>query len=244
MYNYWLDRGLDAVKVLAENFKGRTWWMPDLICDEVLDEVKKRVRNVEFYNINDDFTFSVRVSGDEPKIFYVIDFFGKESRLGREAPPNTIVVKDSVWFPTPFSPVEHNQIWFNSFRKIIRGSKGSTMISPYRLSGPSEVPNAYNHPLLTWHEVGIRFENYYHCKEIFGKLAVDLNQEFPSIFPIKLKNREKVLMDLDVPLPGMWKNKYNLPNNLYNELSFVPLDSRFNKAALSELADKIKKLNT
>lgn len=244
MYNYWLDRGLDAVKVISENLKNRTWWLPDLICDEVLDEVKSRVKNIEFYKINDDFTWAAKVVGSDPKVFYVIDYFGKESRLGKEAPPNTIVVRDSVWFPKPFSPVEHNQIWFNSFRKIIRGAKGSTVISPYRLSGPSEAPNAYNHPMLTWHEMNIRFDNFHYCKEIFDKLAVDVNQDFPTVLPIRLKNREKVLMELDTPLPGMWKNKHNLQNKLYRELSFIPLDSRFNKKSLSELADKIKGLNS
>lgn len=242
MHCYWLDRGLDSVKVLAENFKNRTWWLPDLICDEVIDEVKNRVRNIEFYRVNDDFTWTVKIVGTEPKVFYTVDYFGKESRLGREAPPNTIVIRDSVWFPEPFSPVENNQIWFNSLRKIIRGAKGSSIISPYRLSGPSEVPNIFKHPLLTWQEMNIRFDNYYHCRGLFSELSLPYEQEFPSVFPIKVKNREKLLMELDTPLPGMWKNPYNLPNNLYKELTFIPIDSRFNKNSLTELSNKIKAL--
>lgn len=243
MYHYWLDRGLDAVKVLSENFKNRTWWLPDFICDEVVDEIQKRVKNIEFYHIEEDLSWAAKVVGDNPKVFYLIDYFGKESRVGRDAPPNTIIIRDSIWFPKPFSPVEHNQVWFNSFRKIFRGQKGSTVISPYRLSGPAEVPNAYNHPLLTWQEMNIRFDNYYHCKSIFGKMALDLDQEFPSVFPIKLENREKILMELDTPLPGMWKNRHGLPNDLYKKLTFVPLDSRFGKRELTELANKIKGLS-
>lgn len=243
MFYYWLERGLDAVKVLSENFKNRTWWLPDLICDDIIDEVQKRVKNIEFYHIDRNFDWAPQVIGNDPKIFYVIDYFGKESRVGRETPPNTVVIRDSVWFPKPFSPVEHNQIWFNSFRKIIRGQKGSSIVSPYRLSGPSEVPNLFNNALLTWQEVSIRFENYYHCKDVLSEFDLGINQEFPSVFPIRVKNREKLLMELDTPLPGMWKNKYNLPNELYGELTFIPVDSRFNKHSLTELADKIKRLS-
>jgi hypothetical protein len=240
MYHYYLSRGIDVVKVLAENFKSRTWWLPDLIPCEIIDEVQKKVKGIEFYHVNDDFTWSAKISGPEPKVFYVVDYFGRESRVGRDGPPNTVVIRDSVWFPRPFSPIENNQVWFNSFRKIIRGTTGSSMVSPYRISGPNEVPNIFQHSALTWQEISIRFDNYYHCKDVFGDLALNYDQEFPSVFPIMVKNRDKLLMELDTPLPGMWKNSYNLPNHLYKSLTFIPLDSRFSKQALSELAVKIK----
>src|SRR6266436_8056572 len=213
MFKYYLNRGLDAVNILAQNFKDRTWWVPDLICDEVLDVIKKYDINIEFYQINSDLTWAAKVNHNNPKIFYIIDYFGKESRVGRDGPPNTVVIRDSVWFPYPFAPVEPNQIWFNSLRKIIRGAKGSSMISPYRLAGVNEVPNISYHPSLTWYEMNKRFENYYFCKEFLFKnnSIPDHNQQFPSVYPIRLKNRTKVLEKLDIPLPGMWKNKYNLP---------------------------------
>ncbi len=243
MFKYYFNRGLDAVDILAQNFKSRTWFVPDLICDEVLDALKKYDIRIEFYHINEDFTWAVKVNGRDPKIFYSIDYFGKETNLGKEAPPNTIVIRDSVWFPYPFTPVEHNQVWFNSLRKIIRNAKGSSLISPYRISGLNEVPNISYHPSLTWLEMNRRFENFHLCKEIFSKYAIpEHNQQFPSVFPIRLKNRDKVLENLDTPLPGMWKNQYNLPNRLYKELTFIPIDSRFNSESLIALADKIKEL--
>jgi len=246
MFKYYLNRGLDAVDSLAQNFKNRTWFVPDLICDEVLDALKKYDIKIEFYQINEDFTWSANVNGPDPKIFYVIDFFGKEARVGKDAPPNTIVIRDSVWFPYPFTPVEPNQIWFNSLRKIIRNAKGSSLISPYRISGLNEVPNISYHPSLTWWEMNRRFENYYLCNDLFKKFDArpnDNHQEFPSVYPIRLKNRDKILEKLDTPLPGMWKNKYNLSNKLYKELTFIPVDSRFNKESLTALAEKITELN-
>lgn len=241
MYHYYLSRGLDVVKVLAENFKNRTWWLPDLIPEEVIDEIQKRVKGIEFYQVNNDFTWSTKIGGSDSKVFYTIDYFGKESKIGREAPPNTIVIRDSVWFPRPFSHVENNQIWFNSFGKIIKGATGSSIVSPYRISGPSEVPNIFQHSSLTWQEVNTRFDNYFHCKDVFGELAiVSHNQEFPTVFPIRVKNREKLLMELEATLPEMWKNKYNLNSPLYKELVLIPLNNRLTKENLSELAVKIK----
>lgn len=247
MFKYYVNRGLDAVDILAQTFKNRTWWCPDLICDEVLEVLYNYEINVEFYQINSDFSWAAKVVGNDPKIFYSIDYFGKETRLGTDAPPNTIVIRDSVWFPYPFTPVEHNQIWFNSLRKILhaeRGIKGANIISPYRISGLQEVPNLFYHPSLTWWEMNKRFENFYLCKELFSKYAVhEHNQQFPSVFPIRLKNRDLILAGLDTPLPGMWRNRYNLPSKLYKELTFIPLDSRFNETSLTELADKIGELS-
>ncbi len=243
MFKYYFNRGLDAVDILAQNFKNRTWFVPDLICDEVLATLEKHNVKVELYHINEDFTWATKVNGRDPKIFYSIDYFGKETNLGKDAPPNTIIIRDSVWFPYPFTPVEPNQIWFNSLRKIIRNAKGSSLISPYRISGINEVPNILYHPSLTWLEMNRRFENYYLCKEIFSRYAIpEHNQQFPSVFPIRLKNRDKVLEKLDTPLPGMWTNKYNLSNKLYKELTFIPVDSRFNNESLTGLAGKIKEL--
>src|SRR5882672_7561436 len=95
---YWLDRGLDAVKVLTLNFKNRKWYLPDLICDEVLGIAKETVSNIEFYHVNDNFTWDMHIKPEDhaPKVVYTIDYFGRESRIGREAPPNTIVIRDSV----------------------------------------------------------------------------------------------------------------------------------------------------
>lgn len=243
MFKYYFNRGLDAVDTLAQIFKGRKWFVPDLICDEIIDTINKYEVNIEYYQVNYDFTWAAKVTGDQPSVFYVIDYFGQEAIIGRDAPPNTVVIRDSVWFPYPFTPVEHNQIWFNSLRKIIRGAKGSSMISPYRIPSLNEVPNLFNHSSLNWHEMNRRFENYNLCKELFSEYALPgHNQQFPSVFPIRLKDRDKILSKLEIPLPGMWKNKYNLPNKLYKELTFIPVDSRFNKESLTALASRIKEL--
>jgi len=246
MFKYYFNRGLDSVEALAQLFSSRVWWLPDLICPEVLEVIRRYVGRLEFYHINEDFSWAVKIADSEPKVFFSIDYFGKETDVGCEAPPNTIIIRDSVWFPYPFSPVRPNQIWFNSLRKIFhgqRGIKGSSLISPYRIPAYEEVPNIFNYHGLTWTEMNKRFENYHFCKEIFSKIAIKgHNQEFPSIFPIRLPYRERVLAGIDTPLPGMWADVYDLNNILYKELIFVPLDSRFNTDRLAELADKILRL--
>jgi hypothetical protein len=246
MFKYYLNRGLDAVDILASNFSDRIWFLPDLICPDLIDTIRKHVGKIEFYHIENDLSWAPKIIGNDPKIFFSIDFFGKETQIGRDAPPNTIVIRDSVWFPYPFSPVEYNQIWFNSLRKIFHAdkmNKGSNIISPYRLSGVNEVPNLFYHPSLTWNEMCVRFENYYFCKEILSEFAIpNHDQQFPSVFPIVLNDRAKVLTGIELPLPRMWLNPYNLPNEMYNRLAFIPLDSRFLKQKLADLACTIREL--
>jgi len=242
MFTYYLDRGLSAVEIIVRQFDDRIWYVPNLICDEVLDKIKEKVSNIVYYEINDDFGWAATIGGAEPKVFYIIDYFGKEFKVGSSAPPNTIVIRDSVWFPYPYSRVEGNQIWFNSLRKIFRGAKGCSMVSGFRFMQLDTVPNLYYHPYLSWEEADIRFKNYYKCIDIFNKhLIDDFLADFPTVFPIRLKNRDEVLerAGLTGKLPGMWKNKHGLDHTYYKELTFIPIDSRFNEKSLTELASKI-----
>ena len=244
MFKYYTDNEISSIEVLANNFKDRLWYIPDFISDESLSKIKEHISDIEYFYVNDDLSWAPRIIGNKPKIFLSIDYFGKEFFLGKEAPPNTVIVRDGSWFPYPFSPVEHNHIWFNGLRNIIKGAKGSSIVSPYRLSGVNEVPNIYYHPLLTWQEMNKRFENYYHCKEILSAFGIHrFDAVFPSVFPIALRNRNRVLAGLDAELPELWKNKHHLPNPMYKELMLIPIDSRYNKESLTKLADKIKELN-
>lgn len=245
MFNYYFDRGLSVVEHLANTFKGKRWFLPDLICDEVLAKIQEYVKNYEFYHINSDFSWSPTVLGDDPKIFYVIDYFGKECKLGGpSAPPNTTVIRDSVWFPFPYSRVEFNQIWFNSFRKIIRGTTGASVITPFRLAN-NEVNGIFQHPALTWKETDTRFHNFYFLRDLLTEYQVsNFVPDFPTVFPLCLPNRDTVLerAGLTGKLPGMWAGKNGMKsfNPMYNELTFIPLDSRFDEDKLAELVYKIK----
>jgi hypothetical protein len=243
MFNYYTDRGLTSVEIIVNNFKNHTWWLPDLIPSEVLDIIKQYVSgtNIEYYQINDNFTWAAKVNGNNPKVFYTIDYFGKETKLGTTSPPNTITVRDAVWLPYPFLAVEHHQIWFNSLRKILPNTKGSSIVSPFRLSGIQEVPNIFQHPSLTWAEISIRWNNFYTLADIFG--GVLFTPDFPTVFPIRLKNRDKVIENLGTSLPEVWKNKYNLPNPLFKDLMFITIDSRYTKESLTALAEQIMELN-
>jgi len=243
MFHYYLDRGLSAVEFLAQQFKDRQWYLPNLICDEVLNKIKEHVTDIIFYEINSDFGWSAKIGEGNPKIFYVIDYFGKEFRVGVSSPPNTIIIKDSVWFPYPFSKLEGNTVWFNSLRKIFRGAKGASLVSPYRLPPLNEVPNVYYHPSLTMKEVDIRFRNFYKCIDIFNKYIIDdFLPDFPTVIPLRFKDRDKVLENagLTGKLPGMWANKYGLSNPLYEDLVLIPIDSRFNEESLIELSRRLE----
>ena len=246
MFNYYLNRGLDCVEVIAKNLSERTWLLPDLLCPDVIDTIKANVKAVEFYHVGENLDWAIKIAELHPKVLFSVDYFGQENPSSDTAPPNTIIVRDSVWFPMPFSPVKHHEIWFNSWRKIyhaVKGIKGAFIISPYRLSGMDSIPNIANHHALTWWEMNKRWENYYFCKEIFKEFAISHhNQQFPSVFPIKLNNRDEILAELDTPLPRMWVDLHNLGNVLYNKLAFIPLDSRYTRESLAKLASRISEL--
>lgn len=244
MFTYYHNRGLDCVEAIAKNLPNRTWWLPDLLCPEVISKVKEHVKNVEFYHIYDDLGWVVPSSANLD-VIYTVDYFGRETVLN-DMPSHTVIVRDSVWFPYPFTPVRPNEIWFNSLRKIFhaeRGNKGAYIISPYMLRGIEPIPNLAKHPSLTWWGMNKRWDNYYLCRQIFSWYAIPNHiQRFPSVFPIILKNRDEILSKIDTPLPGMWSDSHNLGNLLYDRLAFIPLDSRFNKQRLSDLANRINEL--
>lgn len=240
MNHYYFNRGLDVVEELAKHFRNRHWVLPNFICDEVLDTIFQYVNDYSYYDVKDDFSWEKQFTGSEPKVFYAVAYFGKELRLGHVTPPNTIVIRDSVWMPQPFAPVEHNQIWFNSLRKIIRGAKGASVATHFRLAGVNEVPNLFNHPSMIWQEVNHRTNNFISLLEFLPpENSISYIPEFPTVFPIRLKNRDEVLKKIEQPLPGMWKNKYKIAHPLYKELTFIPVDGRFDKNHVLRLAEKM-----
>lgn len=245
MHSYYFSRGLDVVELLAKQFRDREWYIPNLICDEVLDKIFEHVDNYRYYNVNDaNLSWSVDITTNRPKVVYTIAYFGKELVLGSESPPNAITIRDSVWMPHPFSPVENHQIWFNSLRKIIRGATGASVVSPFRLRGCNEVPNIFQHPSLYWDEINKRWDNFFALREFFTpEHQISYSPEFPTVFPVRLKNREKVLSQIETPLPGMWKNKYRMVNPLYRELTFIPVDSRFTPESVIEIAKQMVALD-
>lgn len=242
MFHYYLDRGLSVVELLSKVLRDKTWLIPDLICDEVLSTIKENVEDIKYYSIDQNLNWStIKNSEDKDNnVIYIIDYFGRAPKI--KFSPNTILIRDSVWFPHPFEPIYGNQIWFNSLRKIFRGAKGASIISPYRLPSP-EVQGVFHHPNLTIQEMNVRFRNFNHLRKIIPELAIDkFEPDFPTVFPLKLKNRDEVLekAGLTGKLPGMWKNTHNLNNPLYEELTFLPIDSRFSEDQLSERVEKIK----
>lgn len=240
MNHYYFNRGLDVVEELAKQFKTRHWMLPDLICDDVLDVIFKYVNDFSYYRVKDDFSWETQIKGPEPKVLFAITYFGKELWLKSDPPPNTIVIRDSIWMPRPFAHVESYQIWFNSFRKILRGAKGASVVTPYRLRGCPEVPNIYNHPDLYWDEINIRFNNFCELDKFLPEeYRVKYIPEFPTVFPVRLKRRDEVLSKIETPLPGMWKNKYKIANPLYKELTFIPVDSRFKRDDVLKIAEQM-----
>jgi hypothetical protein len=240
-----MDRGLSVVELLVKVFKNRTWYIPDFIHDAVLEKIVEGIDNVECYEIGSNLSWATKVIGDDPKVFYVIDYFGRECKVGMPSPPNTIVIRDSVWFPYPFSHVDGNQIWFNSLRRLFANAKGASVISSYRLP-INEVPGVFYHPSLTWHEMDVRFANYYRCKRLFSKYEIiDFTPEFPTVFPMRIKNRDKILQLAGVEKHFLkpWMNKRDLPNPLYKELALLPIDSKLTEELLLSIACKIKEVS-
>lgn len=253
-YTYTMRRGLDSVKLIVSNLKSKTWLVPDFICDEVLDVIKEHVADVQFYHVKDDFDLECKLEADPNKeyVIYTVDYFGSE-QAELQVSDKTIVVRDSVWFHIPVRGVKSNEIWFNSYRKILHaeGFKGSLIISPIPLYDmgmlqtiyPDEVSSSVIRLMWFHDELKARVKNLQCLTLELSQLAVMRQFQFPSVFPIRLKDRDHVLSQLDFKFPGMWKNKYNLDNKLYSELVLIPLDSRYSPADLTQLASNIKKLH-
>jgi hypothetical protein len=232
---YFYNRGLDSLAYIGTKYRDRKWLLPDLICDEVIDLLNIPDNRIRYYHVNENFYFGYpHIPYDA--VFYSVDYFGLEQPKVNAA----IVIRDGVWFPYPQRHLEPNEIWFNSFRKIIRGATGSLLLG-IKPDSPLETG-----PIrLTDKEQGRRHLNYGITKELLNKYSISYEPTHPTLFPIRLQNRDDVISKLkkdhNIDLPGKWKNKYNLPNKLYNELTFLPLDSRFTVSDIISRCEKINK---
>jgi hypothetical protein len=117
-------------------------------------------------------------------------------------------------------------------------NSGSKIYSHFDLDAQRMFGHLYE---ISWDEYDVRWRNYDLVRKQFGKCGP--TPEFPTIYPIKLKNRQHVLDNLDIKLPGMWEDTFNLGNPLYKQLAFIPLDSRFDSESLTKLCNRIKELD-
>ncbi len=243
MFAYTTNTGLDSLKLIIEKLHLRTWWVPDLVCDEVLDEIKNYYSkiSIRYYHIKDDLTVDwSTVEPYGPSVLYLIDYFGEEqSHLGYHY-PDIITIRDSVFTFYPKCDLRHNEVWFNSLRKLVRGVTGSLILSTVELGGV-EASRAQQ-LCLTYDELSIREDNKHTVSVLMPEFSVEHHPTIPTLYPLRIKNRDEVLSSLDFKLPGMWKNKYKLNNRLYDELTFLPLDSRFSRQELVRRCDKIREL--
>ncbi len=244
MFAYTTNTGLDSLKLIIEKLHLRTWWVPDLICDEVLDEIKNYYSkiSIRFYHIKDDLTIDWETIDPVGYcVFYTIDFFGEEQDIPLEnTTEGVIAVRDSVFSLFPHRPLRRDEIWFNSLRKLVRGVTGSLILSTVELGGV-EASNTQQ-LCLTYDELSIREDNKHTVSVLMPEFSVEHHPTIPTLYPLRIKNRDEVLSSLDFKLPGMWKNKYKLNNKLYQELTFLPLDSRFSRQELVRRCDKIREL--
>ena len=239
MYAYQTSTGLHSVELIAHNLWLRNWWVPDLICDEIISVLPSDKLN--FYHVNDDLTIdwsTVKIDG--PSVLYSIDYFGEEQNLIGRHDQNVIIVRDNVFADKPYSDVRPGQIWFNSLRKLVRGVTGSLILSSVSLGGVEA--SSTQQLCLTYDELSIRQDNHHTVSVLMPEFSIEHHPIIPTLYPLRLKNRDEVLSKLDFKLPGMWKNKYNLPNKLYQELTFLPLDSRFTRQELVTRCDRIREL--
>lgn len=241
--SYHIDRGLHAVEILAYNFKDYNWHLPNLICDEVLDTIYKHVDlfKIRFYEVNGLLEYSWPRNLGQNDVFYSIDYFGKEYlpifSINEEP---FVLIRDGVMSPFPVSELKFNHIWFNSYKKMDRAFLvGGRLLSNFALMGAFGSPQPFN---FTFWELKKRRDNFNTLQEHLSWQRLPFRPDFPTLFPILLKNRDEILSKLDVKLPGMWKNKYKLKHHYYDQLAFIPVDSRFEKDYLIDLANRIKDL--
>lgn len=236
LYQYTTERGLHSLELICNLFRYKTWLLPSLVCDEVVQAVKAVVpdEKVRFYSIGDNFKPDLDYVVTDT-VFYSIDYFGYEQEFLTEV----VHIRDGVWFPNILRPLRRNEIWFNSFRKIDRNAKGSLILSPVDLGLSAPGSGEDYQVSINW---SVRWKNYFFLKGQLNDYSINYTPQFPSLFPVRLKNRDEVLPKLGITLPGMWQGRLAPPHSLYKELTFIPIDERFNETNLKELSDKIKSL--
>jgi hypothetical protein len=211
--------------------------VPDLICDDVLETIKYYVKDIHLYPVRDDFTIDMNFDDlDCDCVLYTIDYFGLEQDLVDWFDTKAVVIRDGVWFEKPMRKVKGKEIWFNSFRKIDwPNGLGSAVHSNIDLGRNRDFTVVANP--IDWN---YRRKNFKLLERLLLDISIDYTPTHPSLFPMLLKNRDEILSKLPIKTPRMWANKFGLPNDLYSELAFIPLDERFNEKSLTEIAACIR----
>jgi hypothetical protein len=235
LYSYTTPRGICCIDLICRALRYKVWYLPDLICDDVVEKVRYYVPNgqIKFYHVNEDFSLDLSNIITKNSVIYTIDYFGME----QPAQPDHIHIRDGVWFPNVNRPISDDEVWFNSFRKIYRGSYGSLCLSSFDLG----VSEPFSLPAVTiqW---DVRWRNYETLKRHLEKFSIPYTPMFPSLFPIRLNNRDEVLSKLEIKTPGMWKGELTPLHPFYKQLAFLSLDSRFSTSDLTQLASQIEAL--
>jgi hypothetical protein len=238
------SRGMESLRTICRStFANLKIAVPDFICDRVLSVIRLYCQTA-FYHINPDLTIDGS-SIPDADVFYTIGYFGNVEEIPDKIKNRGIpVIRDGVWFPYPFSWVEPNEIWFNSFRKAAYPANGSLLIwgaeSAGRLSSGScssvgdigAILQAASHP-----ERVARADNYRTAQNILWNRVLGA-PAFPAVMALDVIDQRNVRERLHVEgieMPGMWENHTgeHRAQPLYDTLMILPCDSRFNQMSMA-----------
>ena len=79
-------------------------------------------------------------------------------------------------------------------------------------------------------------------RKLKGILSLD-SISFPSFFVLKCKHRNKLrnyCSQKKIYLPVHWPNPNQLPNDLYDQIISIPVDSRYNESDMERVGDCIR----
>lgn len=120
-YNLYINGREAFASILKEvSFKKQTIYLPNYICGSLLKAIRKFNLKVKFYNIDNNFNYSVPEVKNS--IILLINYFGIKKKLSDNIILNNIIIEDTTLSAESFkkynSKNKTNYFYFGSFRKL------------------------------------------------------------------------------------------------------------------------------
>lgn len=135
--------------LLSMGLQGKRVLVPDFVCQVVVDVLHEYKIHVDFYNVKENFEFSLPECLDDYDALYIVKYFGHESATFKRAVNNSTLplIIDCVFdVQLPEINTQAHWCYFNSLRKItvvadfsqIVSNKPLFIINKVRISSFSE----------------------------------------------------------------------------------------------------------
>lgn len=226
-----LNSGRNSFKYILKTRKPKKVFIPNYICDSVIEPLEELNINYEFYNIDKNFEIVQDIQLEENELIFYVNYFALKSKyinvLSKKYKKNLIIDNTQAFFEKPLSNIDT----IYSARKFFGVSDGAYLSTTEKLNEIFVQDKSYEYSIHLLGRIDNNASSFYadYLKAEHKlinqpiKHMSNLTQNILSSIDYKsvLRKRKDNFKYLDVELKDI--NSFNMDNNL----DFVPFTYLF-----------------